>query len=55
MDIHQARTEAVQEEMITKMDAHQEWMGASMNAWRKEGTACQEATGACLESKEQSP
>jgi hypothetical protein len=34
------------------MDAHQERMGAIVNAWRKETTACQEATEACLESKE---
>jgi hypothetical protein len=33
------------------MDAHQERMGASMNAWRKETMACQEAMEACLESK----
>jgi hypothetical protein len=31
------------------MDTHQERMGASMNAWWKETTACQEATEACLE------
>jgi hypothetical protein len=34
MDIHQARTEGIQEEIIAKMDAHQERMGASVNAWR---------------------
>jgi hypothetical protein len=50
MVIHQARTEAIQE--VAKMDAHQERMGASMNACRKETTACQEATEACQESKE---
>jgi hypothetical protein len=33
MDIHQAQPEAVQEEIIAKMDAHQERTGASMNAW----------------------
>jgi hypothetical protein len=53
MDIHQARTETVQE-IIAKMDAHQERMGASTNAWRKEPTACQEGMEACLESKEPS-
>jgi hypothetical protein len=48
MDIHQARTEAIQEEIIAKMDAHHERMGASVNACQKETTACKEAT----ESKE---
>jgi hypothetical protein len=52
MDIHQARTETVQEEIIAKMDAHQERMGTNMNAWQKETMACQEATEACLERKE---
>jgi hypothetical protein len=52
MGIPQVRIEANQEETIAKMDAHQERMGASMNALRKETTACQEAMGACLESKE---
>jgi hypothetical protein len=33
MVIHQARTEAIQEQIIAKMDTHQERMGASMNAW----------------------
>jgi hypothetical protein len=32
MDIHQVRTEAIQEEIIAKMDAHQGRMEASMNA-----------------------
>jgi uncharacterized protein YPO0396 len=31
MDIYQARTEDNQEEIITKTDAHQESMGASVN------------------------
>jgi hypothetical protein len=52
MDIHQTRTETVQEEIIAKMNAHQERLGGSINAWRKDTTACQEATEACLESKE---
>jgi hypothetical protein len=52
MDIHLARTEANQEEIIVKMDTHQESMRASINAWRKETTACQEAMEACLDSKE---
>jgi hypothetical protein len=52
MDIHQARAETVQEGIITKMDTHQERMGTSINAWQKEMMACQEATEACLESKE---
>jgi hypothetical protein len=52
MDMHQARTEAIQEEITAKMDAHQERMGASVNVWRKETMACQEVTQACLENKE---
>jgi hypothetical protein len=51
MDVPQARTEAIQEDIIAKMDAHQKRMRASMNVWRKEMTACQEAMDACLESK----
>jgi hypothetical protein len=38
--------------MTAKMDAHQERVGASVNAWRKETTACQVATDASPESKE---
>jgi hypothetical protein len=38
-------TEAIQEEIVAKMDTHQERMGASVNAWWKE------MTEACLESK----
>jgi hypothetical protein len=52
MDIHQARTDVIQE-IIAKMDAHQERMGVSVNAWRKETTASHETTETCLESKEQ--
>jgi hypothetical protein len=52
MDTHQARPEVTQEEIIAKMDAHQERMGANMNVWQKETLACQEAMEACLESKE---
>jgi hypothetical protein len=52
MDIHEARTKAIQEEIIAKIDAHQGRMGTSVNAWRKETMACQEVTEACLESKE---
>jgi hypothetical protein len=33
------------------MDAHQERIGASMNAWQKEMMARQEVTETCLESK----
>jgi hypothetical protein len=51
MDIRQARTEAIHEEIMAKMDAHQERMGASVNAWRKEAMACQEAMETCLGSK----
>jgi hypothetical protein len=32
IDIHQARREAIQEEIIAKMDAHQERIGAHVNA-----------------------
>jgi hypothetical protein len=53
MDIQQARTEVNQEEIIAKRDAHQERMGASVNAWQKE-TAFQEVMEACQESKEPS-
>jgi hypothetical protein len=42
MDIRQAR----------KMYGHQERMGARMNCRRKDLTACQEATEACLKSKD---
>jgi hypothetical protein len=35
MDIHQARTGGVQEKIIPKLDANQERMTASVNAWRK--------------------
>jgi hypothetical protein len=52
MDIHHARTEAIQEYVIARMDVNQERMEASANAWRKETAACHEETGACLESKE---
>jgi hypothetical protein len=48
MDIHHAWTEAIQEEIIAEIDAHQERMRVSVNAWWKEMTACQEATEACL-------
>jgi hypothetical protein len=34
------------------MDASQKRMGASMDAWRKETTACQEAKEACLQSND---
>jgi hypothetical protein len=50
MDIHLAQPEVVQEEIIVKMDTHQERMGASINAWQKETTVCQVAMEACLES-----
>jgi chromosome segregation ATPase len=51
-DIHQASTEAIQEEMKAKMNKNQEKMDdwlEEMKAWRKKTTACQEATEACLE------
>jgi hypothetical protein len=38
------------------MDAHQERMEASMNAWRKETTACQETMeAACLVKAKANP
>jgi uncharacterized protein YPO0396 len=43
---HHARTEANQEEMIAKLDTYHERMGAGVNAWQEEVTACQEATEA---------
>jgi hypothetical protein len=46
------RTDGIHEEIIAKMDAHQERLEVSVNAWRKETTACHEATETCLESKE---
>jgi hypothetical protein len=52
MNTHEARTEAIQKEITVKMDAHQERLGASVNAWQKETTACQEMTEGCLENKE---
>jgi hypothetical protein len=39
MDIHQARTEDIQE-VIAKMDAHQERMEGNMNARREGNKAC---------------
>jgi ABC-type enterochelin transport system substrate-binding protein len=42
----------IQEKNNSQRYAHQETMRASVNAWRKETTAYQEATEACLESKE---
>jgi hypothetical protein len=35
MDIHQAREEAIQEERLAKMDAHEEKKTANMNAWQE--------------------
>jgi hypothetical protein len=48
MDIHQDRTQAIQEEIITKMDAQQERMEVSINAW-------QEAVEACLVKAKANP
>jgi hypothetical protein len=36
MDAHHAKTEANHEETMAKLDAHHEWMRASVNIWRKE-------------------
>jgi hypothetical protein len=55
IDIHQDRTEAIQEEIITKMDAHQERMEISINAWQKETIAWQEAMEACLVKAKANP
>lgn len=33
MDIHQDRTESIEEEIIAQVDTHQERIGASVNAW----------------------
>jgi hypothetical protein len=55
MDIHQARTEAIQEEIIAKRDAHHGRMEAIMNAWLKEMMACQEVTETCLEKAKTNP
>jgi chaperonin cofactor prefoldin len=49
VNIHLDRTEAIQEEIIAQVDTHQERMEVSVNAWRKEIMACQEAMAACLE------
>jgi hypothetical protein len=50
MDIHQARTEAIQYEITALMDAHQERTGAIVNARRKEMMALQDVMEACLKS-----
>jgi hypothetical protein len=44
MDIHQARTEAVQEEIIDKMDARQDRIAGSVNACRNKMKARREET-----------
>jgi hypothetical protein len=55
LDILQAMTEVIQEEIIAKRDTHQEMMEDSMNAWQREMKACQEAMEACLKKKRQRP
>jgi hypothetical protein len=55
MDAHHAKTDVNHEEMMAKLDAHHEWMRASVNAWRKETTACQEVTEAYPEKMEANP
>jgi cytochrome c556 len=42
MDTHQARTEAIQEEITAKMDSNQERTRAGFNACGKQTTACHE-------------
>jgi hypothetical protein len=49
---HQEEIKTNHQKTMAKLDDHQERMGASMNAWCKEMTACQEAMETCLESKE---
>jgi hypothetical protein len=56
MDAYHAKREANHEMMMAKLDAHQEMMmTASVNAWRRETTACQEATETYQENMEANP
>jgi hypothetical protein len=45
MNIHLARTEAIEEEIIAKIYARQERMEAKMNAWQEGSKACLERKG----------
>jgi hypothetical protein len=38
MEIHQARTETSQEEIIVQMDIHWERIGASVKAWKRDSS-----------------
>jgi hypothetical protein len=51
MDIHQVWKEAIQEEIIAKMDTHQERMGSQCECLAKTTMACQGAPEACLKGK----
>jgi hypothetical protein len=55
VDIHQTRTEAIQEEIIAKMGAHRETMEANINVWQEGNKACVRQTEVCLERKEPTP
>jgi hypothetical protein len=55
MDIHQARTVVIKEELIVTMYACQERMEAKMNAWREGTKSCLQNMEGCLERKEPTP
>lgn len=55
MDIHKARAETIQEEIIAKLDVHHERMEANMNACWEGNKACLQKMKACLESNEPTP
>jgi hypothetical protein len=55
MDAYHAKREANHEMLMAKLDAHHERMRASVNAWRRETTACQEATETNQENMEANP
>jgi hypothetical protein len=50
MDTHQARTEAIQEEIIAKMETYQGRMEANINAWQNKMKACPERTESSTET-----
>jgi hypothetical protein len=53
MKTNQAKTDANQEKMVAKLDTNLKEIIAEMCAWRKEKTAFQESTEACLETSSQ--
>jgi hypothetical protein len=55
MEEFEAKIKVHHEEMMAKLDAHHERIKASVMAWQKETTACQEATGAYPEKLEAKP